>query len=216
MVVEKNIILIGADFSIAKPALCCYYNKELKFSVFPQKIDSKTETVLRDNGVYVINRNLEPICTTDKNHIYNQISRYRDLANTIVNYIKSFDAEEYIFSSEGLSFASHGNMTMELASAKAILLSTLIDNNINQIYTYSPITLKSTAGCGQRGENKKENMINKFREEPPMCEFMEQFKNNDGIFKKKTNYMPTIDDLADSYWCLKTLIKENYELLQLL
>lgn len=122
---NQNILYAAADFSIAKPAISTLYSGELKFAVFPQKIDSFTADRLRAAGVEVTNRGLDPVDTKDPGHIIELTRRYTDAADMITAYLISFGADRIVFSSEGLSYASKGRMTLELAGAKYVLLSTL-------------------------------------------------------------------------------------------
>ena len=58
-------------------------------------------------------------------------------------------------SSEGLSYGSTGDAALNLATYKGVLLSKLYEHykgRLYGLYTYSPITLKSIAGCA--GKNK--------------------------------------------------------------
>lgn len=125
IVMNLNILYVAADFSIAKPAITTLYNGELKFAVFPQKIDSYTVDRLRSAGVDVTNRELDPVDTKDPGHIVELTKRYTNAADIITSYLLLFNADKIIFSSEGLSYASKGRMTLELAGAKYVLLSTL-------------------------------------------------------------------------------------------
>lgn len=122
---NQNILYAAADFSIAKPAITTLHNGELKFAVFPQKIDLFTAERLKAAGVEVTNRNLDPVDTKDPAHIVELTKRYTNAADMITAYLLSFGADDIIFSSEGLSYASKGRMTLELAGAKYVLLSAL-------------------------------------------------------------------------------------------
>lgn len=205
----SNNLYIGADFSIAKPALSLLYNNKLYFAVFPQKVDNYTETALINADVEVFNRNLDPVNLQDPDHIFQLTKRYTDLGLMIWDYINRFDFDKCYFASEGLSYASKGNVTLELSGAKYILLSTLYNHKVTDFYTYSPITIKSIAGCSKKGMGK-EDMINAFKNEEPRNTFMQLMQEDDSLFRKKTAYIHTIDDIVDSYWCLRTLCeKEN-------
>jgi hypothetical protein len=75
-----------------------------------------------------------------------------------------------------------------------------------------PITIKSIAGCaGKKDKALKAPMINAFINDDFILN--NKFKENliSGILTAKTNYIPCVDDIVDSYWALKTmLIKEKY------
>ena len=78
------------------------------------------------------------------------------------------------------------------------------------LYTYSPITLKSIAGCAGKNKVKsKTPMIDAFIHEPVNTEFRNAVIT--GNLFSKTNYIPCVDDICDSYWALKTmLVKEGF------
>ena len=74
-------------------------------------------------------------------------------------------------------------------------------DNLKRLFTYAPISLKATAGCASKEDIKdKTKMIKKYI-----------LQNNDirlrlclanGYMKNRTNYIPGIDDIVDSYWAL--------------
>lgn len=209
--------LIGIDFSINKPAMSAYINDKLYFYVWPISIDDKSLNILIENNVNVTNRNLSSVNEKDST-LLNQIHILRaiDLSKLIVNDIKKIidNNSKTLIATEGLSFGSTGDAALNLAMYKSIFLSNVVTElNITDFYTYAPITIKSIAGCAKKSENKKENMINAFINEPVMHKLMSTINDNPEKLKKKTNYIQTIDDIVDSYFCLKTLhnkLKLNY------
>jgi len=86
-----------------------------------------------------------------------------DFLDNIVNADK--DTPIYV-SSEGLSFGSKGNQTENLATYKGVLLAKMYEHYFGRLYglyTYSPITLKATAGCAGKNKIKtKTPMIDAF------------------------------------------------------
>lgn len=209
---NDNINLIALDFSMNKPAMSAYINNELYFYVWPLNIDSKSESLLKENNVNVCNRHLGPVESKDSTIMTQiHIKRAIELSSIIIRDIKSLiylahPSTETYLASEGLSFGSTGDAALNLAMYKAILLSDIAQKlNIWNFFTYAPITIKSTAGCAKQKENKKENMIDAFRNEIPMHQLMSTIKNNPDSLKKKINYITTIDDIVDSYFCLKTM-----------
>jgi len=108
---------------------------------------------------------LAPVSTKDKNSqiVLEHTIRSTELANLIVETLDHFlefiayvepGAPIYI-SSEGLSYGSTGDAALNLATYKGVLLSKLYEHykgRLYGLYTYSPITLKATAGCA--GKNK--------------------------------------------------------------
>lgn len=210
--------IISFDFSINKPAMCIYHNNKLYFYTWPLNIDNKSIEILRQCDVNVYNRNLQPINKKqyDSNSlVYEHVKRSSSLTNLIINDIMSFikfhniDKKNIIISSEGLSYASNGDATLNLAAYKQVLLTKLYENDLVNIKTYSPITIKATAGKSKKGEGSKTSMIDAIKEEEKNHKFIEILSTNDNLLKKKTAYIQTVDDLVDAYWCLKTTLKKE-------
>lgn len=217
---KKDLIIFSFDFSMSKPAMCYYYKNKLHFWCFPMKVDIKTIDMLRACNVNVINRDLPSIDkkSFDSHSLVKEhINRANNLANIIVKVIndiierEKIDKENVIISSEGLSFASKGDAMLDLSGYKYILLSKLTDNGFDNFYTYSPITIKSVAGCSKKGKGDKKSMIDKITEENPTLHlFISTLKYDPQLLKKKTSFVQCVDDLVDAYWCLKTtIIKEK-------
>ena len=222
---KNDIIIFAFDFSMSKPAMCYYYNNKLHFWCFPMKVDEKTLDILRASNINVINRNLPSIDkkTYDSHSLVKEhINRANNLANIIISTIKdiitrnNIDVNNVIIASEGLSFASKGDAMLDLSGYKYVLLSKFIEMGIDKIYTYSPITIKSVAGCSKKNNLGKLPMIEKIKEENPNNHFfISNLKFYPEQLKKKTSFVQCVDDLVDAYWCLKTVIdkeKLNIEL----
>lgn len=212
-----NTNLIALDFSMNKPALSAFINGKLYFYVWPLNIDSKTEFILQENSVVVYNRHLDSIHPKDFNdstmltqiHIKRAIDLSDKIVKDIEYLIHDYKDNTTYLSTEGLSFGSTGNEALNLATYKAILLADIAKRlNIWNFYTYSPITIKSTAGCSKKGSYSKLNMIESFMKEKPLNDFMLNIINHTDVFKKKVNFIDTVDDIVDSYFCLKTMYKK--------
>ena len=81
-------------------------------------------------------------------------------------------------------------------------------------FTYSPMTVKATAG---KGNYKKEQMIDAFiqSEDESLRQtlFWQAITNNPTQFQtKKGLWVKPIDDIVDSYWVLKTMENDVEEL----
>ena len=85
--------------------------------------------------------------------------RSTDLANMIIADIDSLiesaelDSPEIYVCSEGLSYDSRGDAGLNLATYKGVLLSKIYEHfgdNLKRLFTYSPITIKATAGCATK------------------------------------------------------------------
>ena len=214
--------IFAFDFSINKPAMCAYINNDIYFYTWPLNLDEKSEIHLKNSGVKVKNRNLNPINKKDYNShtlVVEHIKRSSDLINLIINDIKkliddhNININDIIISTEGLSFGSKGDATLNLAAYKQVFLNELYKLGIENIKTYSPITIKSVAGCSGKGSQSKNNMIDAITNIDSIGTshmFIKMLKFDPSYLKKKTSFMATVDDLVDAYWCLQTtIVKEN-------
>lgn len=215
-----NYSLFAFDFSMSKPALCTYVNNKIDFYCFPMNLDDKSITKLEDVNVKVYNRGLNSIDKKNFNSnslVLEHIKRANELSEMILKVIldivdkNNIDKENVIIASEGLSFASKGDAMLDLSGYKYVLLSKLYSQGFTNIKTYSPISIKSVAGCAKKGEKGKLPMITKIMEEKPnIHNFIDCLKYSPEELKKKTAFVNCVDDLVDAYWCLKTTIeKEN-------
>lgn len=210
--------IIAFDFSINKPAMCIFHNNKIHFYTWPLNIDKKSIDILNACNVYVYNRNLSPINKKqyDSNSlVLEHVIRCTQLINVIVSDIITFidnnkiDKNDVIISSEGLSYGSNGDATLNLAAYKQAFLVKLYENGLTNIKTYSPITIKATAGKSKKGEWSKTGMIDAIKNEEKIHKFIEILSTNDNFLKKKTAYIQTVDDLVDAYWCFKTTLKKE-------
>lgn len=217
----SNKILIGFDFSINKPAATILYDNIYYHYFWPLSITKQQQKLYEDANVYVYNRRLESIKT--KNIENSQLVlihtiRSTELANIIIqdideliqNTFKLTDYDLYICS-EGLSYASRGDATLNLATYKGVLLSKIYEHygdHLKRLFTYSPISLKATAQCASKEDLKdKTKMIKKYITEKNDIKLRLCLAN--GLMKSKKNFIKGIDDIVDSYWALKTMIKKE-------
>ena len=214
--------IFAFDFSINKPAMCIYHNNEIYFYTWPLNIDNKSELLLTDCNINVNNRQLNSIDKKkyDSNSlILEHTNRCSMLTSMILNDIISFinehsiNIDDIIISSEGLSYGSNGDATLNLAAYKQSLLVKFYEYGLKNIKTYAPITIKSVAGRSKKGERSKTEMIDALKNENKIHKFIETLIDNPDKLKKKTAFIQTVDDLVDAYWCLKTtIVKENLEI----
>lgn len=212
--------IFSFDFSMSKPAMCAYINNEIFFYCFPMNLDKISIEKLVNVDVNVFNRNLPSInkkLYNSNDLVIEHIKRANELSRVIIDVIFSLikkynlNIEDIIISSEGLSFGSRGDAMLDLSGYKYVLLSKLYEKGFTNIKTYSPITIKSVAGCAKKKEYGKLPMIAKIMEERQgIHSFIDCLKYNSNELKKKTAFVNCVDDLVDAYWCLKTTIeKEN-------
>ena len=214
-------VLIGFDFSMNKPAATIYFRGQYYHYFWPLKITNKQQKMYEDADVSIVNRNMSSVDTkTVENSqlVLIHTIRSTDLANLIINDIDELitnkfeltDYELYVCS-EGLAYASKGDATLNLATYKGVLLSKIYEHygdHLARLYTYSPITLKATAGCSSKEDRAdKTKMIKKYIAQNNDIKLRLCLAN--GYMKAKTNYIAGIDDLVDSYWALKTMMQKE-------
>lgn len=214
-------VLIGFDFSMNKPAATIYFRGQYYHYFWPLKITNKQQKMYEDADVSIVNRNMSSVDTkTIENSqlVLIHTIRSTDLANLIINDIddlitNKFELSDYelYICSEGLSYASKGDATLNLATYKGVLLSKIYEHygdHLARLYTYSPITLKATAGCSSKEDRAdKTKMIKKYIAQNNNIKLRLCLAN--GYMKAKTNYIVGIDDLVDSYWALKTMMQKE-------
>jgi len=204
--------LIGFDFSINKPAACLYYKNKYYFCSWPYGVPDKYVSIFRRSGVSVFDRK----DSKDKGNSLSSKLRYEIenseyLANLIFDTIKTYLNSNTYIAFEGLSYASKGDVVLQLGGYKYMLMSKLKEViPLQNMFTYSPITIKSVAECSKRGMGKKD-MIDKFITDGPDCEFRRKLIKNEDDFKspKAKNWIIHLDDIVDSYWTLETLRKKE-------
>ena len=213
--------IFAFDFSMIKPAMCAYIDGKISFYVWPSDIDDKSSEMLSVSGINVYNRYLPKM--KDKEYdesslIMEHVNRASNLAEMIVKTINSI-LEEYapdekkenvIISNEGFAFSARGDAVLDLSGYKYILMYELIKNGFKNFRTYSPITLKKTAGCSKKGLGKEAMIESMSNQKEFNHVFIETLKNHPEFLKKKTNYVMCVDDIADSFWCLKTTLDKEH------
>lgn len=215
-------VYIGIDFSINKPAATILYNGEYTFMTWPLDLSKKLVELYQEHDVKVTARGLSEISKKSLSSTkltMEHTKRSIELAEMIINDIKSYitdklESEEYqlYIATEGLSFGSSGNASMDLATYKGVFLAELykhLKDKITGLYTYPPISLKSTAGCATKDKIKnKDSVVEAFRDSGPETTLFVQ-GIRDVKFKAKTHYVKCVDDIVDSYYALQTMIKKE-------
>ena len=208
--------IFAFDFSCNKPAMTSYINGVINFYVWPSEIDGKSYDRLTSCDVIIHNRNLEKIKekSLDQHElILEHTHRAIDLSNIILDLIdylvheNNIDKDDVIIANEGFAFSAKGDAALQLAGYKYILMERLIDRGYKNLKTYSPITIKKTAGCSKKGLGK-DAMIEAMSRQDDDHHLISILKNDPDYLKKKSNYVLCMDDIADSYWNLKTCIAD--------
>jgi len=219
--------IIGFDFSIEKPACCVYDGHTYKFKSWAWNLAPRLRDVYESAGVEVITRNEPKFKNLDvSSKMQEDVKRAMFLSDLIVN---SFTKEELTEDHdtwivwEGLSFASSGNVVLQLGGCKYHVMSKFdpiieIDKQI----TYAPQTIKKTAGCstkitdpitGKKRAQGKPEMIQAFvdtQEDIPLRHAMALSRDS---FRKQgdRNWIDHLDDLVDSYWLVKTFVEKEMD-----
>jgi len=205
------------DFSMAKPTMCACVDGKISFYTWPAHIDAKSEEIISTAGVNVHNRLLETVSKGEFSQhtlILEHVNRSTNLAKMILKTIdgivkeNGIDKSEVIIANEAFAFAAHGDAMLDLAGYKYILMYTLISNGYTNNRTYSPTTIKKTAGCGKRGLGKDAMIEALANEDYGIHTFIDIMKDDPLLLKKKTSYALCSDDIADSYWCYKTTMND--------
>ena len=214
----KHKPIFAFDFSMNKPAMACLIENQLSFYIWPLNIDKVAQEKLDSCDINIVNRKLTPIKDKSLNEselIIEHVTRSTNLAKlivgTILKIIRPYNCniDDIIIANEGFAFAAKGDAALDLSGYKYILMKELIDNGFSNFKTYSPITIKSTAGCAKKGM-KKDDMITALgNEDNDLHLFIHTIRDHNDILKKKTSYVMCVDDLADAYWCLKTVVKKE-------
>ena len=220
-------IYVGFDFSMNKPAATIYCEKKIYFYLWAANLQASKIEKYKNCNVRAISRDLSPVETKSRNKkssientqiVLIHTIRSLDLANMIINDIDSliknslgYETFNLYVCSEGLSYNSIGDATLNLATYKGVLLAKIYEHYgdmLKRLFTYSPITLKSTAGCATKElRHDKKNMILAFTREPYDIPFKSAIIN--GELTSKVNYIDGVDDLVDSYWAFQTMIKRE-------
>jgi len=228
--------IIGIDYSINSPGVCFYDGKNIKFGTLARNnvCSMEFKNILKERNVYVIDF---PNYKTKETNI--KISREftQDAikqANELIKMCKIFgmqeqEKEKNIIVFEGFSFRSRSNRLAQLAGYQYIARNKLIEklSIIENLYVYSPQTIKKIAGV-KKADQTKNAMINKFIfHENKLCGlenhpfYIELSKNENSKFRKKlkngkitNSWIKPIDDIVDSYWIVYTFLIEQGILLK--
>jgi hypothetical protein len=200
--------LIGFDFSINKPAACVLHKNKYYFISWPYGLKEEIIKTYINAGVEIIGRKDDK----EKGETLSSKMRYevenaKYLSNLIAGSLFPYLNIDTFIAFEGLSYASSGDVVLQLGGYKYMLMSKLSEVvPLKNMFTYSPITIKSIAGCAKRGMGKTE-MINEFIKSGPLCKFRLTLFEKPELFQsiKAKNWIIHLDDLVDAYWTLMTL-----------
>src|SRR6056297_1763517 len=153
----KNI-LIGFDFSISKPAACVKIDNKYLFYAWPYNLQKKIIPIYENSRVNISNRTHEK----DKGPDVSSKMRYevrdaRRLSEMISDTLKPYLNRNTYIAFEGMSYGSSGDVVLQLGGYKYLIMDELSKYvPLDNMFTYSPITIKKTAGCSKKGTPKSE------------------------------------------------------------
>lgn len=207
--------IIGFDFSIEKPACCIFNEHEYKFRSWPWGLREDLKKLYRIANVDIIDRQEEKYKGSNSSEkMRNSVERADFLANLIYN---SFTEEELTKDTwivwEGLSFASSGNVILQLGGYKYMIMNRFREKiSLEKQITYAPITIRKTANCSKKGMGKKEmiksfintNLDNNLRNN--LALYSDSFKKRGGL-----NWIDHLDDFVDAFWLVETFRQKEVE-----
>lgn len=211
------MILIGIDYSNNNPAICIK-DEDNKYRWFAISLDARNYILsdiekLSDVEIY---NNIEK---TKKSKKLSYIDNERILLKTAMlfsniildNAIKNYYKNDNIkIAIEGYSYGGVGNSLLDLVTYQSILRSNIIlkyNIPLNNIYIYSPQSIKSFADVKQRKDKKA--LYYKFLEYDDdnlkNTDFYLWCLNNKEKIEKLSSMPKPIDDYIDAFFILKKL-----------
>ena len=200
--------LIGFDFSINKPAACVKVGNKYEFFGWPYSLQKKLPAIYESAGVNIITRTDDKEKGPDvSSKMRYEVRNARYISEMIVTTLMPYLNRNTYIGLEGISYGSSGDVILQLGGYKYMVMDALSDYvPLENMYTYSPITVKKTAGCSKRGTPKSE-VIESFMSGSHNNSLKIAMRSDKLSFMKKggKNFIDHLDDLVDSYWVLETL-----------
>ncbi len=182
--------IVSIDFSILYPGVCiCRDFKDFKWiavvnSNVRKKDDERFDWI---NHRYPAIKILKTSSKRKKDEQYHvteriKLTNYLELMQVLIEAIEAEVGQdpEVIVCLEGISFGSSGNSLVDISQAtgilKYLLSSTILKNNLDKFFIFSPSELKNALGC--KGNANKHDILAKFKSDP----IIESVKNSD-LFK---------------------------------
>lgn len=204
--------IIGVDFSINKPAVCVYDHSGYTFYSAPFGLTERVLDIYREAGVAILERTDEKYKGKDSSEKMRwEVNNSIYLADLLTRGLPTGKMEDWKVSYEGFSFASSGNVALQLGGYKYVLMEMWFNEGIafENMYTYAPITIKKTAGCSKKGMKKKD-MIDSFIKNAEGNHLVNALRKDPTQFHKKTGtWIDHLDDFVDAYWAVETYKEKN-------
>jgi len=201
--------VIGIDFSINKPAACVKANNEYHFFGWPYSLQKRLPKLYEDAGVNIVSRTDDKEKGPDvSSKMRYEVQNARYLSDLMVSSLKPYIDKDTYIGFEGVSYGSSGNVILQLGGYKYMIMDALSKIvPLENMFTYSPITVKKVADCSKRGTPKSE-VIEAFIRMSANNTLKTAIQADRESFMKKgnKNFIDHLDDLVDAYWVLETLI----------
>jgi len=136
-----------------------------------------------------------------------EVKNARYVSEMIVGTLEPYLNRNTYIAFEGMSYGSSGDVILQLGGYKYIIMDILSKKvPLENMFTYSPITVKKTAGCSKKGTPKSEVIESFIATSHDNC-LKRAIQADRMAFRKKgdKNFIDHLDDLIDSYWVLETL-----------
>lgn len=205
--------LIGIDFSINKSAATIFQNNKYQFFGWPFELQKRLPDLYKSAGVNIIVREDNKIKGDNvSEQMRYQVKNAKYVSDLIFDTLKPYLNKDTVIAYEGISYGSSGDVILQLGGYKYLLMNKLSEIvPLENMFTYSPITVKKTANCSKRGTNKSDVIESFILSSNDNCLKQALIKDKESFMKKggKT-FVDHLDDIIDSYFVLETLReKEN-------
>lgn len=200
--------LIGIDFSINKSAATIFQNNKYQFFGWPFELQKRLPDLYKSAGVNIIVREDNKIKGDNvSEQMRYQVKNAKYVSDLIFDTLKPYLNKDTVIAYEGISYGSSGDVILQLGGYKYLLMNKLSEIvPLENMFTYSPITVKKTANCSKRGTNKSDVIESFILSSNDNCLKQALIKDKESFMKKGgKNFIDHLDDIVDSYWVLETL-----------
>lgn len=200
---------IGIDFSLNSPGIVVL-NNELNFISFLKagsgtKADQALQSLISTfDDVTLVSQPAYESSKEFSSQELHKLNRFINMADTMIVLIKQkIDEGPCTFAFEGVSYGSNGgtNNLIDMAAAAAIFKYKILSSfdNISNILTVAPSTIKKHAGKGNMNKRVLWDVFTENRLEDPNLEVSQLHKHVKGLEIGKSVPKP-LDDLVDAYF----------------
>lgn len=200
---------IGIDFSLNSPGVVVLNDKLSFISFLKPGTGTKADQAMQSHisqlpNVVLVN---QPVYQTSKDFSSQEllkINRFINMADSMIELIKSkINEGPCVFGFEGVSYGSNGgtNNLIDMAAAAAIFKYKIINSfdNISNILTVAPSTIKKHAGKGNMGKRELWDVFVENRLQDQNLSDLEFFQYLQTLEIGKSVPKP-LDDLVDAYF----------------